>query len=109
MAGRPEGTAVLEDGWSTIVLTYEEGTLAKAVTRGNGEIGEVITPNARVFVQYPVKHFLPGTADAAGGGCHYLFGFPERINRGIEDVDAKYKNPRNLCSGSVRQLNSQIK
>ena len=91
----------------TIVLTYEEGTLAKAVTRGNGEIGEVITPNARVFANIPLNISYQGQLILRGAAVITYSDF-ERINRGIEDVDAKYKNPRNLCSGSVRQLNSQI-
>ena len=91
----------------TIVLTYEEGTLAKAVTRGNGEIGEVITPNARVFANIPLNISYQGQLILRGEAVITYSEF-ERINSGIEDVDAKYKNPRNLCSGSVRQLNSQI-
>ena len=91
----------------TIVLTYEEGTLAKAVTRGNGEIGEVITPNARVFANIPLNISYQGQLILRGEAVITYSDF-ERINSGIEDVDAKYKNPRNLCSGSVRQLNSQI-
>ena len=91
----------------TIVLTYEEGTLAKAVTRGNGETGEVITPNARVFANIPLNISYQGQLILRGEAVITYSDF-ERINSGIEDVDAKYKNPRNLCSGSVRQLNSQI-
>lgn len=91
----------------TIVLTYEGGTLAKAVTRGNGEIGEVITPNARVFANIPLNISYQGQLILRGEAVITYSDF-ERINSGIEDVDAKYKNPRNLCSGSVRQLNSQI-
>ena len=91
----------------TIVLTYEEGTLAKAVTRGNGEIGEVITPNARVFANIPLNISYQGQLILRGEAVITYSDF-ERINSGIEDVDAKYKNPRNLCSGSVRQLNNEI-
>lgn len=91
----------------TIVLTYEEGRLAKAVTRGNGEVGEVITPNARVFSNIPLNISYKGQLILRGEAVITYSDF-ERINRSIEDVDAKYKNPRNLCSGSVRQLNSQI-
>ena len=80
----------------TIVLTYEEGTLAKAVTRGNGEIGEVITPNARVFVNIPLNISYRGQLILRGEAVITYSEF-ERINSGIEDVDAKYKNPRNLC------------
>ena len=91
----------------TIVLTYEEGTLAKAVTRGNGEIGEVITPNARVFANIPLNISYQGELILRGEAIIRYSDF-EKINEQIEDVDAKYKNPRNLCSGSVRQLNSEI-
>ena len=91
----------------TIVLTYEGGELAKAVTRGNGEIGEVITPNARTFVNIPLKIAYTGQLTLRGEAIIRYSDFA-RINEEIEDVDARYKNPRNLCSGSVRQLNSQI-
>ena len=91
----------------TIVLTYEGGELAKAVTRGNGEIGEVITPNARTFVNIPLKIAYTGQLTLRGEAIIRYSDFA-RINEEIEDVDARYKNPRNLCSGSVRQLSSQI-
>ena len=91
----------------TIVLTYDGGTLVKAVTRGNGEIGEVITPNARVFANIPLNIAHKGLVVLRGEAV-ILYSDFRRINEEIEDVDAKYKNPRNLCSGSVRQLNSQI-
>ncbi len=91
----------------TIVLTYENGSLAKAVTRGNGEIGEVITSNARVFANIPLNINYKGMLILRGEAVIKYSDF-NRINEEIEDVDAKYKNPRNLCSGSVRQLNSQI-
>ncbi len=91
----------------TIVLTYDGGTLVKAVTRGNGEIGEVITSNARVFSNVPVTIPHKGLLVLRGEAVIRYSDF-KRINEEIEDVDAKYKNPRNLCSGSVRQLNSQI-
>ena len=91
----------------TIVLTYEGGELAKAVTRGNGEIGEVITPNARTFVNIPLKIAYTGQLILRGEAIIRYSDFA-RINEEIEDVDARYKNPRNLCSGSVRQLSSQI-
>ena len=91
----------------TVVLTYEGGELVKAVTRGNGDIGEVITPNARVFVNVP-KH-LPYKGHAViRGEAVITYEEFDRINEAIDDADAKYKNPRNLCSGSVRQLNSKI-
>ena len=91
----------------TVVLTYENGTLAKAVTRGNGEIGEVITPNARAFSNIPLTIAYKGQLIIRGEAVITYTDF-ERINEEIGDADAKYKNPRNLCSGSVRQLNSEI-
>ncbi len=91
----------------TIVLTYEDGKLVKAVTRGNGEIGEVITNNAKVFKNVPLSIAFKGTLVVRGEAIITYSDF-EKINEGIEDVDAKYKNPRNLCSGSVRQLNNEI-
>lgn len=91
----------------TIVLTYEGGTLFKAVTRGNGEIGEVITNNARVFANLPFSIPYQGQLILRGEAVIRYSDF-RKINDEIEDVDAKYKNPRNLCSGSVRQLNNEI-
>ena len=91
----------------TIVLTYSDGVLVKAVTRGNGEIGEVVTNNAKVFKNLPVKISYKGNLVLRGEAVIRYSDF-ERINREIENVDAKYKNPRNLCSGSVRQLNNRI-
>jgi DNA ligase (NAD+) len=91
----------------TIVLTYRDGRLDKAVTRGNGEVGEVITNNARVFQNIPLQITFTGELILRGEA---VIGYKEfqRINAEIEDVDARYKNPRNLCSGSVRQLNNEI-
>lgn len=91
----------------TIVLTYRDGQLFKAVTRGNGEVGEVITANARTFINVPMTIPYKGELILRGEAVITYADF-EKINARIEDVDAKYKNPRNLCSGSVRQLNSQI-
>ena len=91
----------------TIVLTYRGGSLEKAVTRGNGEVGEVITGNARVFKNVPLSIPFQGELVLRGEAVIGYKDF-ERINEEIEDVDAKYKNPRNLCSGSVRQLNNEI-
>ena len=91
----------------TVVLTYEDGVLAKAVTRGNGEIGEVITPNARTFINIPTSIPYKGQLILRGEAVISYSDF-EKLNDSIADVDAKYKNPRNLCSGSVRQLNSEI-
>lgn len=91
----------------TIVLTYENGVLAKAVTRGNGEIGEVITNNAKMFKNVPLNIAFQGKLVLRGEAVIRYSDF-KNINDEIEDVDAKYKNPRNLCSGSVRQLNNEI-
>ena len=91
----------------TVVLTYRDGALQKAVTRGNGEIGEVITNNARVFQNIPLHISYQGELILRGEAVITYSEF-EKINEEIEDVDAKYKNPRNLCSGSVRQLNNEI-
>ena len=91
----------------TIVLTYQNGELEKAVTRGNGEVGEVITNNAKVFKNIPLR--IPYTGELVLRG-EAVIGYKDfaKINDEIEDVDARYKNPRNLCSGSVRQLNNKV-
>ena len=91
----------------TIVLTYDNGTLQKAVTRGNGEIGEVITNNARVFKNIPHKIAFEGRLILRGEAVITYSDF-EKVNAEIADAETKYKNPRNLCSGSVRQLNNEI-
>ena len=91
----------------TIVLTYQNGALQKAVTRGNGEVGEVITNNAKVFKNIPLRINYQGDLILRGEAVITYQDF-EEINSHIEEVDARYKNPRNLCSGSVRQLNNQI-
>lgn len=91
----------------TIVLTYENGELSKAVTRGNGEIGEIITNNAKVFKNIPLNIPYKGKLVLRGEAIISYSDF-ERINEQIPEADAKYKNPRNLCSGSVRQLNNKI-
>ena len=91
----------------TIVLTYKNGELVKAVTRGNGIVGEVITNNARVFKNIPLRIPYKGQLVLRGEAIITYSEF-ERINETIGDADAKYKNPRNLCSGSVRQLNNEI-
>lgn len=91
----------------TIVLTYQGGDLTKAVTRGNGEVGEVITGNARVFKNVPLRIPYQGELILRGEAVIGYKDF-ERINEEIPDADARYKNPRNLCSGSVRQLNSEV-
>lgn len=105
--GNHEGLLSWKLDGLTVVLTYEGGELVKAVTRGNGDIGEVITPNARVFINVPKHIPYEGHAVIRGEAVITYEEF-ERINAAIDDADAKYKNPRNLCSGSVRQLNSKI-
>ena len=91
----------------TIVLTYSGGELVKAVTRGNGEVGEVVTNNARVFRNVPLAVPFRGELILRGEAVITYSEF-EKINSRIEEAEAKYKNPRNLCSGSVRQLNIYI-
>ena len=99
----------------TIVLTYEGGTLTRAVTRGNGEIGEVVTENAKVFKNLPVRIPFSGTLILRGEAVIRYSDF-EKINEELEAEAAatgdlsfvRYKNPRNLCSGSVRQLNNRV-
>ena len=91
----------------TIVLTYRKGKLEKAVTRGNGEVGEVITNNAKVFRNIPLSIAYQEELVLRGEAVITYSDF-EKINAEIEDAEAKYKNPRNLCSGSVRQLNNEI-
>lgn len=91
----------------TVVLTYRNGALFKAVTRGNGEIGEVITGNARTFKNIPLNIAFKGELVLRGEAVITYSDF-EKINKEIPEAEAKYKNPRNLCSGSVRQLNNEI-
>ena len=105
--GDKEGLLSWKMDGLTVVLTYEEGVLTKAVTRGNGEIGEVITANARVFKNLPLTIPYKGRTVLRGEAIITYSDF-ETINDNIPELDAKYKNPRNLCSGSVRQLNNEI-
>lgn len=91
----------------TVVLTYKGGSLEKAVTRGNGITGEVVTNNAKTFVNVPLK--IPYTGELVLRGEAFItYSDFERINETIPETEAKYKNPRNLCSGSVRQLNNEV-
>ena len=107
-AGDAESGHVLEDGWTDHCTNLSRtAVLIKAVTRGNGEVGEVITANARVFKNLPLQIPYKGELVLRGEAVIGYKDF-EKINEEIADVDAKYKNPRNLCSGSVRQLNSEI-
>ena len=105
--GDKEGLLSWKMDGLTNVLTYRNGELVKAVTRGNGEIGEIITNNAKVYKNIPVKIPYQGELVLRGESIITYSEF-ERINSEIEDISAKYKNPRNLCSGSVRQLNNKI-
>lgn len=105
--GDKEGMLSWKMDGLTVVLTYRDGALYRAVTRGNGVIGEVITNNARVFQNLPAKIPFDGELVLRGEAVIRYSDF-RRINDSIENVDAKYKNPRNLCSGSVRQLNNEI-
>ena len=91
----------------TVVLTYEDGKLHKAVTRGNGEVGEVITANAKTFINLPASIPFRGRLVLRGEAVISYSDF-ERINETIPAAEEKYKNPRNLCSGSVRQLDSSV-
>ena len=91
----------------TVVLTYRNGVLEKAVTRGNGEVGEVVTNNAKTFLNLPLTIPYQGELVLRGEAVITYSDF-EKINAQIEEVEAKYKNPRNLCIGSVRQLNNEI-
>lgn len=105
--GSQEGVLSWKLDGLTVVLNYNHGTLQKAVTRGNGEIGEVITNNAKVFSNIPLNISHQGELVLRGEAIIKYSDF-NQINEQIEDVAAKYKNPRNLCSGSVRQLNNEI-
>lgn len=91
----------------TIVVTYVQGVLQKAVTRGNGEVGEVVTNNAKVFHNLPLSIPYKGNLIVRGEAV-ISYGNFQKINEQIEETEEKYKNPRNLCSGSVRQLNNEI-
>ncbi len=106
LQGKPAILSWKLDGL-TVVLSYHAGKLAKAVTRGNGEVGEVVTNNARTFKNIPLTIPYQGELVLRGEAVITYSDF-EKINAQITDEDAKYKNPRNLCSGSVRQLNNEI-
>ncbi len=105
--GNNEGILSWKLDGLTVVVTYENGVLVKAVTRGNGEIGEVITNNAKVFANIPLTIPYKEKLVLRGEALIKYDDF-EKINAQIENPDEKYKNPRNLCSGSVRQLNNEI-
>lgn len=105
--GEKEGLMSWKLDGLTMVLTYKDGKLLKAVTRGNGEVGEVITSNAKCFLNVPLSISFKGELVLRGEA---VISYPdfEKINEGIIDTAARYKNPRNLCSGSVRQLDPKI-
>ncbi|GHU62120.1 DNA ligase [Clostridia bacterium] len=105
--GEQEGILSWKLDGLTIVLTYSNGSLEKAITRGNGEIGEVVSHNVSVFANIPLQIPFQEHLVLRGEAIISYSEF-ERINQNLDDVAAKYKNPRNLCSGTVRQLNNQI-
>ncbi|MDD6212087.1 MAG: NAD-dependent DNA ligase LigA [Clostridiales bacterium] len=105
--GDQEGLLSWKMDGLTIVLTYQGGQLVKALTRGNGETGEVVTNNAKVFQNLPLRIPYQGELILRGEAVIRYSDF-NRINHQITDVEEKYKNPRNLCSGSVRQLNNEV-
>ena len=105
--GEKEGLLSWKMDGLTVVLSYHAGELVKAVTRGNGEIGEVITQNARMFDNVPTRISFTGDLVLRGEAIITYSEF-KKINETIADADAKYKNPRNLCSGSVRQLDPKV-
>lgn len=105
--GENEGMLSWKLDGLTVVLTYNNGKLAKAVTRGNGDVGEVITANAQAFENVPYRIPYKGQTVIRGEAVIKYSDF-ERINHSLDEAEAKYKNPRNLCSGSVRQLDSRI-
>lgn len=105
--GEQEGMLSLKLDGLSVIVTYSNGTLQKALTRGNGEIGEVITNNAKVFENLPYKIPYHGTLVIRGEALIKYSDF-KKMNEEFFDVAEQYKNPRNLCSGSVRQLNNEI-
>lgn len=105
--GDKEGILSLKLDGLTIVLTYENGKMIRAVTRGNGIVGEIITDNAKAFMNIPINIPYKGELILRGEALIKYSDF-EEINDGIENAAEKFKNPRNLCSGSVRQLDPAI-
>ncbi len=105
--GEQEGVLSWKLDGLTIVLTYKDGKFNKAVTRGNGQVGEVVTNNARTFINLPLAIDFKGELIIRGEAVISYDDF-ELINKSITDESTKYKNPRNLCSGSVRQLNNEV-
>lgn len=105
--GEEEGLLSMKLDGLSVIITYENGRLEKALTRGNGEIGEVITNNAKTFRNLPAHISYTGRLIIRGEALIRYSDF-EELNRGEAEIGEKYKNPRNLCSGSVRQLNNEI-
>lgn len=105
--GEQKGLLSLKLDGLSVILTYQDGVLTKALTRGNGEMGEVITNNAKTFKNIPARISYPGTLIIRGEALIRYSDF-ETLNRSFSDIQEQYKNPRNLCSGTVRQLNNQI-
>ena len=105
--GAREGLLSLKLDGLSVIVTYENGVIAKALTRGNGEVGEVITNNARTFVNLPQRIPFTGQLVVRGEALIFYSDF-QRLNEQTAEIAMKYKNPRNLCSGTVRQLNNEI-
>ncbi len=105
--GEQQGLLSLKLDGLSVILTYEGGVLTKALTRGNGEIGEVITNNAKTFKNIPTRIHYTDKLVIRGEALIRYSDF-EILNQSFSDIQEKYKNPRNLCSGTVRQLNNEI-
>ena len=105
--GNQEGLLSWKLDGLTIVLTYKDGKLSSGVTRGNGIIGEVITENVKKFKNIPLTIPYKGTLVVRGEAVIKYSDF-NKMNEELDDDSSQYKNPRNLCSGSVRQLDSKV-
>ena len=105
--GNQEGLISWKLDGLTIVLTYKDGKLSSGVTRGNGIIGEVITENVKKFKNIPLTIPYKGTLVVRGEAVIKYSDF-NKMNEELDDDSSQYKNPRNLCSGSVRQLDSKV-
>lgn len=105
--GEQQGILSLKLDGLSVIVTYENGELVKALTRGNGEVGEIITNNAKTFQNIPKKIAFRGHLVIRGEALIRYSDF-KILNEEVDEIAKKYKNPRNLCSGSVRQLNNEI-
>ena len=105
--GNQEGLISWKLDGLTIVLTYKDGKLSSGVTRGNGIIGEVVTENVKKFKNIPLTIPYKGTLVVRGEAVIKYSDF-NKMNEELDDDSSQYKNPRNLCSGSVRQLDSKV-